>query len=93
MKFFLVYFKDVLLPFKGEIKIKIIFLIYRIPNIMNVSWPTVSPNPVQALNYLEINSPTEINPASNDDFGKVKFWNSLPFRENAHLSTWFRDEL
>lgn len=66
---------------------------FRVPNLLNVSWPHVSRNEADPLRYLEINSPTDVKQATIEDLGNSKFWLSLPFRENQRSIAPVRDEL
>lgn len=45
------------------------------------------------LEYLHINSPSDIHMESVDEMGHRSFWDSLPFEENHNLINRNKDEL
>ncbi|KAL3287462.1 hypothetical protein HHI36_001933 [Cryptolaemus montrouzieri] len=55
-----------------------------IPKIGNVKWTPVNPQQ-NTLNILELNSPDNIKMINVPELAPLKFWDSLPIKENNHL--------
>lgn len=53
--------------------------------LKNVDWKPVSKRQTNVLDYLHIISPKNMKMENGEDIGRGKFWNTLPFKENANL--------
>lgn len=51
------------------------------PKVGNVAWKPVDKD----INYLLINSPTDVKMDVAKDIGDRQFWDSLPIKENQNI--------
>lgn len=64
---------------------------YRIPSVDGIEWlPVTKRNDI--FEYLHIESPEDIEMDKDVNLGNVKFWNTLPLKDNVK-SFDYRDEL
>lgn len=66
-------------------------MFHRLPVVPGVAWTPVSPAAgiTGNLDYLSINSPSNITLQSSLDLGHRKFWDSLPLTEPANVEAAF----